>query len=380
MKKAKLTELLVLGVSAVLLPASVVKAVEIGPTGTITDVTPELRFIDNTTGGGDPGFEIEVQGNCLADEVCFDADGQSTPFATWNLLAPEDSFVLDGGGRIGVRLGSSGLGVTTPSADLHVGGGQVLLDNISSTWALNPGSSGLWFHQSNTGPVGVVKFNNNNTQPDRLAINGNKVGIGTEFPDELFHVRGSDATSGGGNSVAGKVENTSGTTAIRTMFELVNNGDPRFRYVNTANGQAWALNPTNGEFRISLDGSGVTEVRVSPGGDVRIAGNLTEGSDRASKENFEFLDETGVLSKVAALPVTEWSYKHNPEQRHIGPMAQDFHEAFGLGADETTISARNLASVSLVAIKAQQSIIEEQSLAIENLSNQLKLLQKQIAQ
>ena len=94
----------------------------------------------------------------------------------------------------------------------------------------------------------------------------------------------------------------------------------------------------NGDFRINLDGSGATEMRVFPGGNLRIAGTLTEGSDRAHKQGIESLDALSVLNKVQAMSISEWSYKATPEDRHIGPMAQDFHEAFGLGPDDTQIS------------------------------------------
>ncbi|MFP5354751.1 MAG: tail fiber domain-containing protein, partial [Gemmatimonadota bacterium] len=39
------------------------------------------------------------------------------------------------------------------------------------------------------------------------------------------------------------------------------------------------------------------------------------------------------------MPVYEWAYKDAPEARHVGPMAQDFHAAFGLGVSDTTIGS-----------------------------------------
>jgi hypothetical protein len=39
-----------------------------------------------------------------------------------------------------------------------------------------------------------------------------------------------------------------------------------------------------------------------------------------------------VLDKVAGLPVTRWTFKEMPGQKHLGSMAQDFHAAFRLGA------------------------------------------------
>ncbi len=65
-----------------------------------------------------------------------------------------------------------------------------------------------------------------------------------------------------------------------------------------------------------------------------------------------------ILAKVAALPVTSWSYKHDPQRRYIGPMAQDFHAAFGLGSDDKTITTLDTDGVTLAAI---QGLVEELS-------------------
>jgi hypothetical protein len=63
------------------------------------------------------------------------------------------------------------------------------------------------------------------------------------------------------------------------------------------------------------------------------------------------VDPQEVLVKVAALPITEWSYKQNASSRHIGPMAQDFRAAFQLGADDKHIAMVDASGVALAAIK-----------------------------
>ncbi|HAV63354.1 MAG TPA: hypothetical protein DCY13_13435, partial [Verrucomicrobiales bacterium] len=61
-------------------------------------------------------------------------------------------------------------------------------------------------------------------------------------------------------------------------------------------------------------------------------------SDRNLKQDFAPVDAQAVLAKVAALPIHSWSYQAQPGQRHVGPVAQDFHSAFGLGEDDKSIS------------------------------------------
>ena len=54
-----------------------------------------------------------------------------------------------------------------------------------------------------------------------------------------------------------------------------------------------------------------------------------------------------------SLPITTWSYIDDPDRaRHMGPMAQDFAAAFGLGASDRTIFQIDADGVQLAAIQA----------------------------
>ena len=75
-------------------------------------------------------------------------------------------------------------------------------------------------------------------------------------------------------------------------------------------------------------------------------------SDRETKQQFTPIDPQSVLAKVAQLPVSEWSFKSDPGVRHLGPMAQDFHAAFGLGPDNRHIATVDADGVALAAIQA----------------------------
>ncbi|MFJ6351972.1 tail fiber domain-containing protein [Streptomyces sp. NPDC092046] len=67
-----------------------------------------------------------------------------------------------------------------------------------------------------------------------------------------------------------------------------------------------------------------------------------------------------VLETVAALPVSTWRYLWEPEDvRHLGPMAQDWHAAFGFNRDDTRIPAVDGLGVALVCIQALQRHVEE---------------------
>ena len=101
-------------------------------------------------------------------------------------------------------------------------------------------------------------------------------------------------------------------------------------------------------------------------------GTWTNASDRALKADFTAVDAQAVLAKVAQLPIDEWSYKTEGGQRHLGPVAQDFYAAFGLGADDRHITTVDEGGVALAAIKGLNAKVEEQQREIAKLTERVK--------
>lgn len=94
-------------------------------------------------------------------------------------------------------------------------------------------------------------------------------------------------------------------------------------------------------------------INTSTGAYLSSGGQWVDASDRNLKENFHDLDAAAVLAKLVALPVTEWNYRREADTvKHVGPTAQDFHALFALGGDDKGISPLDLASLSLLAIRA----------------------------
>lgn len=76
-------------------------------------------------------------------------------------------------------------------------------------------------------------------------------------------------------------------------------------------------------------------------------------SDRETKENFRDEDGETVLEAISSMPVQSWTYRtEDPSVRHLGPTAQDFREAFGLGIDDKTIGTGDIDGVNMLAIQA----------------------------
>jgi len=135
-----------------------------------------------------------------------------------------------------------------------------------------------------------------------------------------------------------------------------------------------------GGYRLFSDANATTGVRLTSG-----SGSWTSMCDRNAKENFAPVDVATVLAKVLALPLATWNYKsQDPAIRHMGPAAQDFKAAFGLGESDTGISTVDADGVALAAIqglnekvevRSQKSEVRIQKLEAENAALRAELEQ-----
>ena len=109
------------------------------------------------------------------------------------------------------------------------------------------------------------------------------------------------------------------------------------------------------------------------------SGTWSSLSDRNSKENLVSADPQEILAKVAALPVATWNYKSQAASiRHIGPMAQDFHAAFGVGEDERHITTVDEEGVALAAIKGLNQKLDEKNAQIQQLQETVAQLKEMV--
>jgi Chaperone of endosialidase len=130
-------------------------------------------------------------------------------------------------------------------------------------------------------------------------------------------------------------------------------------------------------------GSNFPKFYVLANGDVISVGQFSgqgfnNTSDRNVKKNFSNIDAQNVLEKVAVMPITRWNYKTDASSvAHVGPMAQDFHAAFGLnGTDDKHISSIDAQGVALAAIQGLNQKLETEN---AKLRSSLTNLEKRLA-
>jgi hypothetical protein len=114
--------------------------------------------------------------------------------------------------------------------------------------------------------------------------------------------------------------------------------------------------------------------RLSPGG-----GQWYCTSDRNTKTNILPINRREILDKLMKMPVSLWSYQtEQANVRHIGPMAQDFYEVFGLGDSDKQIGVLDSSGVALAAIQGLYQEVEQRDLKIKGLEERINQLEKQV--
>jgi hypothetical protein len=169
--------------------------------------------------------------------------------------------------------------------------------------------------------------------------------------------------------LGGNLNTASGTGSMAGGQHALANGDGCF---------AWGDASTSNV--ISCEGNNLWSIRSTGGFFFRPSPtalcSLTDASgwqcsnvsDRNAKQDFKDVNAQQVLQQVAALPIQNWTYKDDAAQvQHLGPMAQDFYAAFGLGADDKHINPVDTEGVSLAAIQGLNQVVQEKDARITRL-------------
>jgi hypothetical protein len=227
------------------------------------------------------------------------------------------------------------------------------------------------------------------TGPNQFIIGASGgVGIGTNAPDRMLHLSGDDAVirvdrdqGVGGASillhqyapgaptapwnsfvmVSSATSSGVGAFEIRDLGSAVSGGGALRMRINDAG--FVGLNTGSAAYPLQVGTAGNTS--TGNGAYVTTGGVWADASSRTFKTNFEDVDPHDILERLAALPIATWEYKDSDEGRHMGPVAEDFHEAFRLGDNERYISGTDARGVSMAAIQALYELVREQQAVID---------------
>jgi len=198
---------------------------------------------------------------------------------------------------------------------------------------------------------------------------------------ELNTVEGTNAVVPGGsdNQASGTGSFAAGVNAKAIHnYSFVWGGSPAVDTVST-NANSFIVRAPGG-VRLLTSTNDLAGQQLTAG-----ASSWSTLSDSNAKTAIEPVNHRQTLARLANLPVSRWRYKHDPTREYVGPMAQDFHAAFGLGDDERYIATMDTDGITLSAIKGlveelrdQQVLLEEQQQRIETLQQELDALRNNV--
>jgi hypothetical protein len=344
-----------------------------------------IKF-DDTSVGSFPANDWQLTANDSASGGASkfsieDITGSKVPF-TITAGAPTNSIFVDSSGRVGI-------GTSTPVLQLH--------ENKSDTPAIrfeqnNAGgfTAQTWDVAGNEANFFVRDVTGGSRLPFRIRpgagtssidISANSfVGIGNASPETQMHIKGIGAV-GSSNSTKLIIENSSSTNGSREMLEMRNNGGNVFILNDTNLGARWGYGQEGTDFVMDRQGVGTgSEFRLTSAGNLTVTGTVNGVSSRTAKENFAQIDPKSVLTRVAALPISQWNYKNDGgSTRHMGPMAEDFFAAFGLGQGEKTIAMVDSDGVALAAIQGLYTLVQEKDARIAQVGQENEALKARLA-
>ncbi len=246
--------------------------------------------------------------------------------ATGNLNRVTDDFGTVGGGQY--NQAGDNAGITIDRVSATVGGG---------------------FHNTASGEHSTVSGGAQNTASGGFST----------VPGGLFNVASGDMSFAAGRRAQANHQGAF-VWADSTFADFASTGVDQFsvrcvggaRFVSAVDGGG---NPTAG-------------VSLAAGG-----GAWASISDRALKENFAAVDGRDMLERLSRIRITRWNLRSQPASvRHVGPMAQDFYAAFGLGEDDRHITTTDADGVALIGVQALYGIVQEKAREVARVLAELR--------
>jgi hypothetical protein len=274
-----------------------------------------------------------------------DVTGGTMPFRI-EAGAPASSLYVEDYGRVG-------MGTSTPVVELHI------KDSDTPTVRLEQDSSGGW-----TAQTWDVAGNETNFFV-RDATNGSKLPFRIEpnSPSSSLNIRSSGNIGFGTWSPAYPLELE--TTGEDAVFVAERTGGAMATIAALEN--VVQLGSVSSH-AVAFVVNGVPLMLLDSSGNLTIEGALTEASDVGRKENFSLVGGDEILQKIGELTISTWNYQSDDDAiRHMGPIAQDFYQLFGLGTDNRHIAPLDANGVALVGIQELYQLAQAQQARIEQL-------------
>lgn len=328
-----------------------------------------INFEDTSPAAPDSDWEITANESPSGGASMFAILQRNTTRQVVRLMggAPADSLAVSTGGDLGVRTAQ-------PQQRFHATGPEAPTLRLDQS---NLGGYTAWIWELfGDETVFGVRDVTAGTLPFTIAAGAPtgaltlapdvRVGVGTPMPEASLHVMRSDG------SAQLRVEEANAAADPRTLFAIENHGAPAIAL--TGAGGGWNL-AAGADFAIASTLPAAGNLQLANGGNLTISGTLSQGSSRALKHAIEAVAPAALLERVSALPVYAWEYRADTGVKHLGPMAEDVHAAFGLGIGERSLAPGDVAGLAMAAAQALRTELAERDAELEALLARLDALE-----
>jgi hypothetical protein len=335
----------------------------------------------------------------------------------------EAGFGLLGGGAGGdVSIAANPDELQTRVADACAPGSAIRLIALDGTVLCDVGVGSGWGLLGNGGTTQDNFLGTLDLKPLELRVN-NQRALLLQPTTGIPNLLGGDASNSAGPGAVGSVIGGGGENSVTNPYDTVAGGRANTAgapyavvpggWGNSAQGQGsfaggrnaqvpngqhgafvwsdWNQQPFSStqknEFAVRATGGVRFVSAIQPNGVPSAGVSLAPGagawstlSDRNAKGFFEPVDGRDVLQQLAGLDVSTWTYNSQaPTIRHMGPVAQDFRAAFGLGESDTTISTVDADGVAFAAIQGLYAELQDRDARITALEHQNSVLEDRLA-
>ncbi len=353
---------------------------------------PNVSLTGPPSGGSAPtAVAVVSNGVVIAINVTATADAV-LPFSSSVTIDPPSGFESawsNGGMSVAGSEPTTWVAVPVTNGLFTVGLGDTNLANMTvlpaAAFAVAEATLHVWFNDGTNGFAPLNPPQRITTAP-RAAYadyaNGISAGVGGSVG-----IPGNLITSGnvGIGAVSGTPLSIRGIGANGEWIALMNtNGATKWHINHALNGMNFVQTGV-ADYRLFLSTNGNVGIGLpAPTNKLHVAGGVSatafvSTSDRNAKENLQPVSPLGVLDKVVALPISTWNFKTMNDGRHMGPMAQDFYAAFGLGGGDTTITTIDPDGVALAAIQGLNQKLEKKEAEITELKSRLEKLERRLS-
>jgi hypothetical protein len=267
-----------------------------------------------------------------------------------------------------VLAGNVGVGTSAPTQKLDVRGTGSTYASVTGASGgnvgliLNNGSSGSALLKSNPSDGSFTIETPTGAEHLRITTDG-RIGINTPNPPHALTVTAASSSyvnlnSLGGNAghifTAGSKEAVIRLNITDGSFSWENpNGTERMRITSIGNVGIGTTTPTN-------------PLQMGSGAFVSAGGVWTNASSRALKHDIADLPPAQALDAVAHLRPVTFAYHAEPDQTHVGFIAEDVPELVA-SKDRKSLAAMDIVAVLTKVVQTQQTTIERQEATIRDL-------------